>query len=489
MARSVGVPGVTTPTIDSASGERWQRVLAGVYTDERSARARRRSPQTRGAVTGTAGRWRPRRSGRVAASVTGHAEIAPRGNRAMSLILDALKRTKPTHSQSAGSARHARTDAHDDTVLSTLGYPSARTRRGGLPVKMLLVYGVRRHRDRVRRPVAADRAVRAARAARDRRPLSRTTTPPADARPSPQRRRRRRRPPVMPEPSHDRRAPRAVRGRRIEPAHAAAQLLATCHESGAVRCASPWRLRCPRDRRSRPWRPRRSIRRPSRRDRCNSPARRARRRARGAAASDEPPAVRPPHARCARVVERPSAPNHFGLALYYQRIGDFDNALDALPRAARAERRERRGAQQPRAAVSGSRAARRCDQAVPAGDRDRSPVREGAQQSRRRVHALNRPDDGGRRVPRRAGRRSAQRRVAGQPRAGAEGRGPHRRRARSAAARAHDRSAQRRIALQPRRRRRRERRSRPSAIEHYRAFLRFGIRTHADLVARGPRAA
>ena len=61
----------------------------------------------------------------------------------MSTILDALKRKKPiAFPVDAEAAQHARADAHADTVLSTLGYRSARTRRSGLSVRMLLLYGV-----------------------------------------------------------------------------------------------------------------------------------------------------------------------------------------------------------------------------------------------------------------------------------------------------------------------------------------------------------
>ena len=59
----------------------------------------------------------------------------------MSLILDALD-ARADHIPTAGSARHARADAHDDTVLATLGYRSARTRRAGLSGRMLVFYGV-----------------------------------------------------------------------------------------------------------------------------------------------------------------------------------------------------------------------------------------------------------------------------------------------------------------------------------------------------------
>ena len=152
----------------------------------------------------------------------------------------------------------------------------------------------------------------------------------------------------------------------------------------------------------------------------------------------------------------------------------FRQRARALPRAARAERRERRGAQQPRPAVSGSRAARRCGEAVSAGDRDRSEVREGAQQPRRRADAREPARRGGGGVPRRAGRRSAQRRVAREPRAGAEGRRPRRRRARSAAprARASIRATPDRTTTSPSSPTRAA--TRATAIEHYRAFLRFG---------------
>ena len=58
-------------------------------------------------------------------------------------ILDALKRKKPiAFPVGAETAQQGRDDAHADTVLSTLGYRSARTRRSGLSVRMLLLYGV-----------------------------------------------------------------------------------------------------------------------------------------------------------------------------------------------------------------------------------------------------------------------------------------------------------------------------------------------------------
>ena len=60
----------------------------------------------------------------------------------MSLILDALKRKRPTRCRSeAETTERARADAHSDTVLSTLGYPLRRTRRTGLSAEMLLLYG------------------------------------------------------------------------------------------------------------------------------------------------------------------------------------------------------------------------------------------------------------------------------------------------------------------------------------------------------------
>ena len=83
----------------------------------------------------------------------------------------------------------------------------------------------------------------------------------------------------------------------------------------------------------------------------------------------------------------PLPPNHFSLALYYQRIADYDNALvhyRALleQNDASAEVHNNLGLLyqdqgQLDEAVS----------AVPARDRHRSEVRQGAQQSRRRVHA------------------------------------------------------------------------------------------------------
>jgi hypothetical protein len=57
----------------------------------------------------------------------------------MSLILDALKRKKPTDDPSDRSA--GAHEAHADAVLSTLGYRQPRPRRAGLSVKMLLLYG------------------------------------------------------------------------------------------------------------------------------------------------------------------------------------------------------------------------------------------------------------------------------------------------------------------------------------------------------------
>ena len=57
----------------------------------------------------------------------------------MSLILDALKRKRPT--EVPGDRSAGVREAHSDAVLSTLGYRQARPRRAGLPVKMLLLYG------------------------------------------------------------------------------------------------------------------------------------------------------------------------------------------------------------------------------------------------------------------------------------------------------------------------------------------------------------
>jgi Tfp pilus assembly protein PilF len=57
----------------------------------------------------------------------------------MSLILDALKRKRPTEDPDDRSA--GARDAHADAVLSTLGYRQPRARRAGLSVKMLLLYG------------------------------------------------------------------------------------------------------------------------------------------------------------------------------------------------------------------------------------------------------------------------------------------------------------------------------------------------------------
>jgi Tfp pilus assembly protein PilF len=57
----------------------------------------------------------------------------------MSLILDALKRKRPT--QDPGDRSAGAREAHSDAVLSTLGYRQPQTRRGGLSVKMLLLYG------------------------------------------------------------------------------------------------------------------------------------------------------------------------------------------------------------------------------------------------------------------------------------------------------------------------------------------------------------
>ena len=60
----------------------------------------------------------------------------------MSLILDALKKKGPiAFPVEAETAERARADAHSDTVLSTLGRRTRRTRRTGLSVRMLLLYG------------------------------------------------------------------------------------------------------------------------------------------------------------------------------------------------------------------------------------------------------------------------------------------------------------------------------------------------------------
>ena len=89
-----------------------------------------------------------------------------------------------------------------------------------------------------------------------------------------------------------------------------------------------------------------------------------------------------------------------------------------------------------------------------------------------------------RRVPRRARRRPAQRRVARQPGARPEGRGPRRRRARPASPRAvasiratPGRTTTSRVVAD-------ESGDAATAIEHYRAFLRLGAVTHADLAGQ-----
>jgi Tfp pilus assembly protein PilF len=53
----------------------------------------------------------------------------------VSTILDALRRSAPKDDDEQGG------DSHSDSVLATLGYPRQRPRRSGLSMKMLLVYG------------------------------------------------------------------------------------------------------------------------------------------------------------------------------------------------------------------------------------------------------------------------------------------------------------------------------------------------------------
>ena len=115
-----------------------------------------------------------------------------------------------------------------------------------------------------------------------------------------------------------------------------------------------------------------------------------------------------PRATVASASPPPGPPpmDHFGLALYYQRVGDFDNALAQYrtlleQNDASAEVHNNLGP-----AVPGSRPDGRRDQAVPARDRDRSALREGAQQSRRRADARRTAGRGGRGIPRRARRRA-----------------------------------------------------------------------------------
>ena len=301
----------------------------------------------------------------------------------MSLILDALKRTKPiTFPIQPDTARHARTDAHADTVLSTLGYRSARTRRGGLPGRMLVFYSVAAIAIGFVGLSLLIRAVRAARAAHDRCPLSH---PPRGRRPSSGSSVTPRRPPVMPEPLAS----------TVEPAPSEAPIepATTAQLPPLPRAAVPMARRgafrsgtgaCARGALAGPFGDPAACR-------CNSPTARARR-ARRRRSLWTNRLWSPPHA-AAPPVSTPVAPNHFAQALYYQRVGDFDNAL-AHYRAlleqndASAEVHNNLGLlYQDRGQLDDAM------RAVPARDRDRSRVREGAQQPRRRAACgSNRPD-------------------------------------------------------------------------------------------------
>ena len=172
--------------------------------------------------------------------------------------------------------------------------------------------------------------------------------------------------------------------------------------------------------------------------------------------------------------------DHFSLALHYQRINDFDNAL-AHYRAlleqndASAEVHNNLGD-----APSGSRRIRRCGQAVPAGDRDQSSVRQSAQQPRRGADAFQPAGRGRRgnssasrwrRTRATSSRLSTPLRSSGKPQGALLTRADLLRRA---------------VAIDPRNagshynlsRRRDESGDALTAVEHYRAFLRFGAVAH-----------
>ena len=144
--------------------------------------------------------------------------------------------------------------------------------------------------------------------------------------------------------------------------------------------------------------------------------------------------------------------NDFQLALYYQRAGEFDRAFAPLQGCPPARRAERRGAQQPRAALQEQGPDGRSARGVPPRDLDRAAVYVAAHNNLGvTLLELGRVDAAAAEFRSVLALEPRQRRRDGEPGARAAiGRSRRRTREASLSTRARHRAAQRRRALQPR---------------------------------------
>jgi Tfp pilus assembly protein PilF len=237
----------------------------------------------------------------------------------MSLILDALKRKRPT--QDPGDRSAGAREAHSDAVLSTLGYRQPQARRAGLSLKMLLLYGAAAMAigfvglsllillfappERLQPAPVTSSSARA------------MGQPPATNVPSSQT--------AVPTPPTRVPSPLAVPPLSAEPARG----LSASVSQGAP-APAPSKLVVPPasqpraavNTQSTPQRP--VVGAEPERATAPQAARATARTARTAPASEAPQREVPPVVMSAPT---PATPNHFALGLYYQRIADYDNAL------------------------------------------------------------------------------------------------------------------------------------------------------------------
>ena len=421
VARGVGLSRCSTPTSISAREGRWQRVLAGAYTDPQMA-ARRTPRALQSAVVPVAPARVVDRRRRPTGAVDSNREPDPR--RASAPLAE------PTVAD--GEPETARADA----VLATLGYPRPTSGAASSPQKTLLCTASRRSRSGssvCRWLISAARAVGAAAAGacapahprRDGDAAGQSAAPAADSAPAshPSTARPTPRPSSIAAPTQRRRRRAAARGgdrcapRRPQRAGAAPAASGTAHRRGRQQrrrlAAAPRRRHAA------------AVRPPGD--------------AAAVARSAEPPASAAPPCRRGATAPTPArgrtvaadagsrprraaADDHFGLALYYQRVGDFDNALAHY-----------------RALLEQNDASAEVHNNLGLLYQDRGQLDDAMKQFQRAIaidpkyvkahnnlgvalHAREPAGRGGRGVPRRAGGRPAQRRVARQPGARAEGR-------------------------------------------------------------------